>query len=215
MNDARKSEVADLADGMTKAAFVLWRENLDLHLEEFSEFGLGINDVLKRIRLHTDGTLRRVDIQNIYGDLKRASQIPAYLIGCCDRAHRELYKFLHKKLTVKLKAASVMTCQPGEGFELYRMINKRLDPNNQISEHTILADIRRLAFMKCKNLDETKLRVVQLISLSNEFVDKVGREIDAKEKTFAVWMFMDEDTKSKAERSSKELVEGTSTFTEV
>ena len=35
LNDARKSEVADLTDGMTKAAFVLWGENLDLHLEEF------------------------------------------------------------------------------------------------------------------------------------------------------------------------------------
>ena len=65
-----------------------------------------------------------------------------------------------------------MTCQPGEGFELYRTINKRLDPKNQISENTILADIRRLAFMKCKNLDETKLRVVQLISLSNDLWTK-------------------------------------------
>ena len=67
--------------------------------------------------------------------------------------------------------------------------------------------------MTCKNLDETKLRVVQLISLSNKFVDKVGREIDLKEKTFAVWMFMDEDTKAKTER--EELFEGDSTFAEV
>ena len=73
------------------------------------------------------------------------------------RADLELYKFFHKKLTVKLKAASVMTCAPGKGFELYRMINKSLDPNNAISEHAVLADVRRLAFMKCKNLEETKL----------------------------------------------------------
>ena len=93
---------------------------------------------------------------------------------------------------------------------MYRMINKRGDPNNQISEHAILADIRRMAFLKCKNLGDTKLRVVQLISLSNELVDKVGREIDVKEKTFTVWMFMDKDTKAKAER--KDLVEGVSFF---
>ena len=37
---------------------------------------------------------------------------------------------------------------PGMGFELYRILNKKLDPNNSISEHTILADIRRLAFAK-------------------------------------------------------------------
>ena len=99
------------------------------------------------------------------------------------------------------------------GFELYKMINKHLDPNNAISEHTILADVRRLAFMKCKNLEESKLRVMQLISLSNEFCDKVGRDTDIQEKTFAVWMFMDDDTKSRAEK--KELVEGASTFAKV
>ena len=70
LNDARKSEVADLTDGITKAAFVLWRENLDLHLEEFPEFCPGINDVLKKIRLHTDGILTRQNIQDKYGELK-------------------------------------------------------------------------------------------------------------------------------------------------
>jgi hypothetical protein len=135
--------VADLSDGMTKAAFVLWRENLDLHLEEFIEFGPGISDILKKVRLHSGGVLQRQDVRDIFLGLKAASSAPSYLAFFdVDRAKRELYKFLHKKLTVKLKAASVMTCQQGEGFELYRMINKRLDPNNQISEHTILADIR-------------------------------------------------------------------------
>ena len=56
--------------------------------------------------------------------------------------------------------------------------------------------------MQRKNFEETKLRVMQLISLSNEFCDKVGREIDIQEKTFAAWMFMDDDTKSRAEKRS-------------
>ena len=78
LNDARKSEVADLTDGMTKAAFVLWRENLDLQLEELNEFGPGINDVLKMVRLHTTGILPREDIQQIYADLKSRSRVPSY-----------------------------------------------------------------------------------------------------------------------------------------
>ena len=45
-NDARKSEVAELTDTISKAAFVSWRDNLDLHLEEFSDFGLGTNEFL-------------------------------------------------------------------------------------------------------------------------------------------------------------------------
>ena len=41
LNDVRKSEVSGLTDDMSKASFVLWRDNLDLHLEEFADFGLG------------------------------------------------------------------------------------------------------------------------------------------------------------------------------
>ena len=74
-----------LSIGMTKAAFVLWRDNLDIPLEEFVDFGMGTNEF---------------------------------------SADRELYKLLHKKLTVKLEAAPVLTCQAGMGFELYRIINK-------------------------------------------------------------------------------------------
>ena len=96
---------------------------------------------------------------------------------------------------------------------MYKMINKRLDPNHAISEHTILADVRRLAFMKCKNLEETKLRVMQLFALSNELCDKVGREMEPQEKTVTVWMFMDDDTKARSEK--KELVECSSSFSAV
>ena len=81
------------------------------------------------------------------------------------RADRELYKFLHTKLTVKLNDTSVLTCQSCMGFELYGIINKQLDPNNSISKHTILADIRRLAFPTAKDLNEARARVVQLVAL--------------------------------------------------
>ena len=49
--------------------------------------------------------------------------------------------------------------------------------------------------------------------MSGEFIDKVGREIEAQEKTFAVWMFMDKGTMARAEK--KELVEGKTPFSEV
>ena len=41
------------------------------------------------------------------------------------KANRELYKFLHRRLTVSLKATSMMTCAPGEVFELHRTTNKK------------------------------------------------------------------------------------------
>ena len=115
-----------------------------------------------------------------------------------NRADRELYKLLHTKLTVKLKATSVLTCQAGMGFELYRIIKKKLDPNNSISEHTILADIRRLAFANAKDLNETHAQVVQLVALCNGYCDKAGKVVEASEKTFAIWMFMDEDSTERA-----------------
>ena len=95
LNDARKAEVADLTDSMPKASFVLWRDNLDFQLEEFADFGLGTNEFLKRVRLHTDGTLTRHHLQEILGDTKQAgSGSPSYLGGMdIDRANRELCKF--------------------------------------------------------------------------------------------------------------------------
>ena len=67
--------------------------------------------------------------------------------------------------------------------------------------------------MKCKDLGETKLRILQLINLCNEFCDKTGKEVQGTEKTFAIWLFLDEESRLKAER--KGLVEGTTPFSEV
>ena len=99
------------------------------------------------------------------------------------------------------------------GFELYRIINKKIDPSNSISEHTILADIRRPALAKAKDLNYTRARVVQLVALCNEYCDKTGKEVELSEKTFAIWMFMDEDSKEKGLR--KKLVEGDIAFAQV
>ena len=40
-----------MSDGMSKAAFVLWRDNLDMHLEQFGDFGIGTSGMLKMVRL--------------------------------------------------------------------------------------------------------------------------------------------------------------------
>ena len=37
---------------LSKAAFVLWRDNLYLHLEGCNHFCMGIADMLKCVRLH-------------------------------------------------------------------------------------------------------------------------------------------------------------------
>ena len=109
------------------------------------------------------------------------------------RANRELHKLLHKRLTAKLKASAVMTCAPGMGFEFNRMIHKKPDHNNDIRMHTMLSDIRRLAFMKCKDLTDTRARVVHLVNLRTEFCDKTGELVPPHEKTFSVWLFMYQD----------------------
>ena len=46
LNNPTNSEVDTLSDDMTKAKFVLWRENLDFHLKGFKEFGHGIGQIL-------------------------------------------------------------------------------------------------------------------------------------------------------------------------
>ena len=185
-------------------------------MEEFDDFGLGTNKMLKKVRLHGNAMTVR-DMQEFYSEVvAEGVQVGnRHQLAKMDvhRANRELYKFLHKRLTVRLKAASVLTCMPGEGFELYRMLNKKLDPNNAISQHTLLADVRRLAFMKCKDLAETRTRIVQLIGLCSEYCDKTGKEIELTENTFAVCLFLDEESTLRADR--KGMSEATDDFDKV
>ena len=63
LNDPRKCEVDPLTDNMSKAAFCLWRDNLDLYLEEFPDFGMGANIFLKKVRLHPASQKVTVDAQ--------------------------------------------------------------------------------------------------------------------------------------------------------
>ena len=87
---------------MTKAAFALWRDNIDLHPEEFGDFGMGTNKLLKKVRLHP-GILTLENLKDFSGDVKAEGQRVGspHEVSQMDihRDHRELYKFHHKKLT--------------------------------------------------------------------------------------------------------------------
>ena len=51
MNGLKKNQVDVLAVDISKAKFVLGRDHVDLHVEEFLDFGAGIDGVLRRVRL--------------------------------------------------------------------------------------------------------------------------------------------------------------------
>ena len=52
-----------------------------------------------------------------------------------------------------------------------------------------------------------------MVALCNEYCDNTGKEVELSEKTFAIWMFTDEDSKEKGLR--KNLVEGDIAFAQV
>ena len=81
---------------MSKAAFVLWRDNLDLHLEGCNDFGMGTPEMLKFVRLHTR-IIDRGAMQEFYQEVMRAGHATGNMhillrwqMGAADR---ELYKF--------------------------------------------------------------------------------------------------------------------------
>ena len=131
-------------------------------------------------------------------------------------ANRELYKFLHRKLTVKLKSGAVTTVKAGDGFELYRYLCKKLDHVSESSKHVMLAEIRRLAFYKAKNVVETKAMIVRYLNACRTYTEKTCLEVSEEETTMAIWMFMDEDSKALAEKKGRigeeELIVGESSF---
>ena len=123
LNDPKSSTVDSLTDSMTKSAFVLWRENLDIHLEMHDNFGIGIDSILRQVRLYSGGIIGTDQVDGFaYKLTAEANEKGKY--DCLGNfrtglANRELYSFLNQRLTPKLKASAMVTCRQGEGFKLY------------------------------------------------------------------------------------------------
>ena len=73
--------------------------------------------------------------------------------------------------------------------------------------------MRRIAFVKCKSLKQTRATVKTLIGTNSDDFDKFGDPIPETECTFAVLLFRGDDSKVRAAR--KGLKEGITTFTQV
>ena len=216
LNSPKETAVEVIPEGISKGAFQLWRDNLDLHLEGFKEFGAGVSGLLRQVRL---GISRpgKATVEHYANEVNKQSNGAGH--GSMfqgwwsyEIANRELYKFLHKRLNVALKSETCL-CPQHDGFELYRSINAQLDPKTDVSEHLLLSDVRRLAFVKNKNLMETQAAIIRLERTCKEYNDKSSLYVPDTEKTFAVWMFMDDDSKDRLER--KGLKEGKTEYKEV
>ena len=107
--------MTELTDGLTRAQFVLWRDNIDLHPEEFPDFGIGTNHMLKLVRLHSN-IVQVSDLEKFKLTVTAEGESRGNygMLGKMNvwKANRELYKLLHRRLTVGLKATSVLTCSP-------------------------------------------------------------------------------------------------------
>ena len=65
---------------------------MDLHLEEFGDFGLGTNEFLRKVRLHADSTLAHDALKRIFDEVKGEHPGQMSFLGRfdLDRSDREL-----------------------------------------------------------------------------------------------------------------------------
>ena len=85
-----------------------------------------------------------------------------------------------------------------------------MDIMTESSKHVMLAEIRQCAFRKAKDLNQTRAMIISYVNKCNEYTEKTNLPVDEADRTFTIWMFMDEVSKSKAERRG--LIEGDSGF---
>ena len=87
---------------MSKAAFVLCRDHLDMHIEELTDFGMGANEMLDHVRLYPT-IISTAIMQHFHQEVRsaglRGNHMHVLLSFGVDWADRELYKLLHRKLT--------------------------------------------------------------------------------------------------------------------
>ena len=95
-----------------------------------------VNTFLKKFRFHPTGKKVLVkDLRELIAEVKsEGSKVGNYnILNRMDihKADRKLYKFLHRKLTVNVKAALAMPCQPGQGSNYTESSIQRWTPTTQ------------------------------------------------------------------------------------
>ena len=208
--DVKETGVGKLPVNVAAGEFITWRSNLDLHVENFEGFK-GFGELLKLIRLEEDEMTfdQVVQLAHDVGDKEEKKGRPRSFdgsFGHVDVFQRadELYKYIFPKLNLSLTAAASRVPKK-HGFELYRVISQKMDSANKATPMQLIKVVRTLSSDRCKNLTDTKVMLDRLDKIKDEFVEKVGREIDQTELMTVIWTTMDEKSHDKAVAANMSL----------
>ena len=115
-----------------------------------------------------------------------------------------LYRLLVPKLNFDL-STEFRNSAPDNGFELWRLLQRKLDPPRADVEFHLVNDIRKHARTSCANFDQTVRFIAFLESKRREFGVETGTSLDTTVLGEVLGAAMDEDTVGRIEDAGKSI----------
>ena len=199
--DPREYKIESLSASPTLAAFKKWRADVEIYIDTIGPSWKGIKNVLQQVR-HSSAVLVPT-AASMLESVNRAKAISKGLV--IDDVTMEwsekagaLYKLLLPKLNIDL-STEYRNAASENGFELWRLINRKMDPPRADLDFHLINGIQRLARSNCVDFAQTVRFVNHLETRKLEFQTETGSVLDPEVLARVLSSAMDEDTHSRIE----------------
>ena len=115
-----------------------------------------------------------------------------------------LYRLTAPKLNMDL-STEFRNSSPDNGFELWRLLNRKLDPPRADLEYHMKNDLRRHARINCTDFSQTVRFVAKLESKRREYQVETGSPLDPMLLADILGAAMDEDTSGRLEGGNVDI----------
>ena len=195
--DSRDYKVSQMPESCNAEQFKKWRHDAVVFLEAHPRWK-GARRVLAHLRKQT----KAVDHKALYEAITAANVDSFDETGeevivpgewqFLDRS-RELYQLLSVKLSSSY-FADYKDEEGMNGFELYRQLNKALDPIRQDVAFHLRLRIQNMGAVKEESFEKTYLRMGELEKLSREYKATVGEPVKNELLASTLYAFADDET---------------------
>ena len=206
--DPRDYKIETIPTQMSLGVWKKWRHEVEIYVDTIGPSWRGIKLVMQHAR-HSAVPLAPTvaGMEPLWlAAMKANDGIAPFDPALVDYATKAvtLYRLLVPKLNFDL-STEFRNSAPDNGFELWRLLQRKLDPPRADVEFHLVNDIRKHARTSCANFDQAVRFIAFLESKRREFGVETGTSLDTTVLGEVLGAAMDEDTVGRIEDAGKSI----------
>ena len=206
--DPRDDKIETIHTQMSLGVWKKWRHEVEIYVDAIGPSWRGIKLVMQQARHSAVPIAPTVPgIDPLWQDAKKANgNVDPFDPSAVDYATKAVtvYRLLVPKLNFDL-SVEFRNSAPDNGFELWRLLQRKLDPPRADVEFHLVNDIRKHARTSRANFDQTVRFIAFLESKRREFGVETGTSLDTTVLGEVLGAAMDEDTVGRIEDAGKSI----------